>query len=388
MTPAARYAAAIDVLDAIGAHAPAEKALTNWARQNRYAGSKDRASVRDHVFEVLRKRRTCAAFGGGGNGRALVLGLLRQQGEDPNQVFTGEGYAPLQMTSEELSHQPSHLSESEAHDLPDWAWMFWQSALGPSASAAAMSQRERAKVALRINAAKCTADEAIERLAEDDVIAVPHETVASCLLIETNPRRLAQSAAYISGLVEIQDASSQAAVAAWPLPQGSRVLDFCAGGGGKALAMAAMHGVEVTAHDVDASRMKDIPIRAARAGASIPVFSSDDLDAASVFDAVVCDAPCSGSGTWRRTPDAKWRLTEEDVVAYQSKQLDVLDQAERFVTAGGVLVYATCSVFEEENMNVVRTFTTTRSNFMIENSRLQVPSSSNDGFYYCVLKKD
>ena len=388
MTPAARYAAAIEVLDTIGADTPAEKALTNWARRNRYAGSKDRAAVRDHVFEVLRKRRSCAAFGGGESGRALVLGLLRQNGDDPGQVFTSEGYAPPRMTSDEQSYQPSSLTEAEAHDLPDWAWVLWQEALGKEASAAAMSQRVRANVALRVNTAKGTVAEAIELLAGDDIGAIQHGTVASCLIVETNPRRLAQSAAYLSGVVEIQDASSQTAVAAWPLTRGSRVLDYCAGGGGKALAMAAMHGVNVSAHDVDPKRMKDIPTRAIRAGVEIPVLNSEDLDAAGMFDAVLCDAPCSGSGTWRRTPDAKWRLTENDVVAYQSIQLDVLDQAKRFVIARGALIYATCSVFEAENDGVVRAFLAKNTNFLIESNRLQTPSASNDGFYYCVLKKD
>lgn len=387
MTPAARYAAAIEILDAVVDQVPAEKALTNWARKNRYAGSKDRAAVRDHVFDVLRKRRSCAAYGGGEDGRALILGLVRQSDQEEEKVFTGEGYAPSQLTDGEAGFVSPRLMEAEKHDLPDWAWALWQRALGEKASDAAMSQRERAELALRVNTRRSSIEAAIQMLSEDAINALRHPDVDSCLVVKTNPRRLAQSQAYLTGVVEVQDASSQAAVASWPLGQGLRVLDFCAGGGGKALAMAAMHSVEITAHDIDASRMKDIPVRAARAGVEIDQRTTDELAHAGPFDAVVCDAPCSGSGTWRRTPDAKWRLTEQDIAAFRRRQLDVLRHAQQFVPPRGLLIYATCSVFTAENEEVIAGFGEENPDFARIDSQLLVPTHGNDGFYYCVLKR-
>lgn len=388
MTPAARYSAAIGILDRILGGEPAEKALTVWARQNRYAGSKDRAAVRDHVFEVLRKKRSCAAFGGGENGRALVLGLLRLAGADLNAIFSGDGYAPAKLAAKEMVEPNSELTIAERHDLPDWMWDRWCAALGGDAASAAMTQRERATVALRVNPIRGTVAQAVSALKSDEIHVVEHAAAPGCLLVETNHRRVAQSSAFSSGLVELQDASSQMAVLDWPVDDGHRVLDYCAGGGGKSLALACSKGASVTAHDIEERRTRDIPARAKRAGVKVPILSTDDLDDQGAFDVVVCDAPCSGSGTWRRTPDAKWRLTERALAQFHETQRDVLEAAKRFLHADGMLIYATCSVFSDENQDVVSEFLRRNDGFVFESHRLIVPSSQNDGFYYCVLRRN
>ncbi|SHG77324.1 16S rRNA (cytosine967-C5)-methyltransferase [Cognatiyoonia sediminum] len=386
MTPSARYAAAIAVLDVILGGEPAERALTNWARRNRYAGSKDRAAVRGHVFDVLRKKRSCAAFGAGGDGRALVLGLLRQTGIDPLSIFSGEGYAPEPLTEDELSFEEPSLSEAEAADLPDWVWPLWRDGLGDKAISAAQSQRERAKVALRVNERLGSVDSALQSLASDEIEAIEHPNVIGCLNAVSNQRRLAQGKAYQTGLVELQDASSQAAVRSWPISTGDRVLDFCAGGGGKSLALAAIFDASVTAHDSVFDRMADIPVRAARARASIKVVKSEDLDTLPLFDVVLCDAPCSGSGTWRRTPDAKWRLTEDELRDFQDRQVSILESASKFLKKGGVLIYSTCSVLQVENGETGARFLNGNPNFERIAEELIVPTSENDGFYHCVYK--
>ncbi len=386
MTPSARYAAAIEVLDVILGEEPAEKALTNWARRNRYAGSKDRAAVRDHVFDVLRKKRTCAAFGGGKDGRSLVVGLLRQTGIDPSSVFSGEGYAPEALTEDELGFENPLLSKAEAADLPDWIWPLWSEGLGDLAAEAAKTQRERANVALRVNQGKGSAEQAAQLLAEEDIAIVPHSSVAGCLNVQTNQRRLVQSEAYLSGLVELQDASSQEAVRAWPIQPSDRVLDFCAGGGGKSLAIASIHGAKVTAHDSAVKRMSDIPVRAKRAGVEIDVVASDQLRQLPLFDVILCDAPCSGSGTWRRTPDAKWKLTAEDLANFHSQQVAILKEASQFLKPGGTLIYSTCSVFVQENSVSIETFLSVEPSYQKVSEQLIVPTTENDGFYFSVLK--
>lgn len=385
MTPSARYAAAIEVLDVVLGGEPAEKALTNWARRNRYAGSKDRAAVRDHVFDILRKKRTCAAFGGGKDGRSLVLGLLRQTGMEPASVFTGEGYAPNTLTANERLFEAPNLSEAEAADLPDWVWPLWRDGLGDLAAETAKTQRERANVALRVNQSKGSVEQAMLLLAKDEITTAPHSSVASCLNVQSNQRRLVQSEAYLLGLVELQDASSQEAVRAWPIQSTDRVLDFCAGGGGKSLAIASMHGANVSAHDSSAKRMSDIPVRAKRAAVEIDVVASEELRQRPLFDLVVCDAPCSGSGTWRRTPDAKWKLTAEDLTNFHSQQVAILKEASQFLKPGGTLIYSTCSVFVQENSETIETFLSLEPSFQKASEHLIVPTTENDGFYFSVL---
>ena len=388
MTPAARYAAAIEVLDHIQDGVAAEKALTAWARSNRFAGSKDRTAVRDHVFVVLRCKRSCAAFGGGDDGRRLILGLLRQDGISENDVFHGEGYAPKKLTAAEVAGGHPPATDAERLDIPDWMWPLWCAALGDGAKAAAESQRERARLCLRVNMAKTTPESAIDCLLSDDIAAERHPNVPTALIVTSNPRRVAQSKAYLEGLVEVQDASSQAAVLEWPLQEGQRVLDYCAGGGGKSLAIAAETRSTVTAHDIAPDRMKDIPVRAKRAGAQIVCSTATELPKDVPFDVVLCDAPCSGSGTWRRNPDAKWRLTQDDLKAYQATQRSVLKDAVQYVHPDGTLIYATCSVFQDENDETIESFLEVHPEFRVVNEKLMYPSAETDGFYFCVLQRN
>ncbi len=387
MTPGARYAAAIDILDEIQGGVAAEKALTTWGRQNRYAGSKDRAAVRDHVYDVLRCKLSCAALGGGTTGRALVLGLLRQSDVDPANVFNGAGYGPEELSAEEATFEAAPLTEVETLDLPDWILPKWRAALGKNAEAAAQFQRSRAPVTLRVNRRKSDRNHAQQQLALEDIQTRAHPSACDALIVTKNPRRISGSKPYQDGLVELQDASSQMAVAQWPLAAGQRVLDYCAGGGGKALAMAANADVSVFAHDISPARMRDLPARAARAGVQISLVDADALKKERPFDLVLVDAPCSGSGTWRRTPDAKWKLTQEGLEAYHDSQTSALTGAALLVATGGTLIYATCSVFRDENEAIVDMFASAHDDFSVEVQSLNVPVEDADGFYYCVLKK-
>lgn len=183
------------------------------------------------------------------------------------------------------------------------------------------------------------------------------------------------------GWVELQDAASQAVVDHLPVSKGQRVLDFCAGGGGKTLAVAARIGTQVFAHDSAPDRMQDLPVRAVRAGADIQILETEQLSHAEKFDVVFCDAPCSGSGAWRRAPDGKWSLTEERLSELNTIQDDILDQAADLVKETGVLVYATCSVLSEENSERSQAFVTRNPAWSIVSERTWSLADGSDGFY-------
>ncbi len=328
MTPGARIAAAIEVLDRWRSGEAVEKALTGWARGHRFAGSKDRAAIRDHVFDALRCARSYAWLGGAEDGRGLMLGALRAAGRDPAELFTGEGY-------------------------------------------------------LRVNSARTSPGSAAKSLLEQGVATEPVPGISTALRVTENPRRIAQSRAYQDGLVELQDASSQAVCAALPIEKGARVLDYCAGGGGKALALAA-RGARVRAHDANPERMRDLPERARRAGVQIPRWHKGDGGG---FDLILADAPCSGSGTWARSPEAKWRLTRERLAQLTEIQDKILDEIAQLAGRDTALAYVTCSVLEVENRARIDAFLTRHPGWHLAAEQRLTPSDRGDGFYYALLTR-
>ncbi|RDC73061.1 RsmB/NOP family class I SAM-dependent RNA methyltransferase [Rhodovulum sp. 12E13] len=354
MTPAARLAAAAALLDEIGAGMPTEKVLTRWGRGARYAGSGDRAAVRDIVFDVLRTRRSCAARGGGSTGRALVLGLLRERGDDPAAWFTGTRHALPALAAAEAAG--GRAPEGwEALDMPDWLGPALRESLGEATGAVCRALRERAPLFLRWHERRADAGTAVAALSGDGIVAAPHPLAPTALVVREGARRLRQSRAYREGLVELQDAASQAVCAALPAGPGLRVLDYCAGGGGKALALAA-RGAEVVAHDADPARMADLPERAGRAGDAVRIATSGEVAALGPYALVLADVPCSGSGAWRRQAEAKWRLTREGLDRLVALQARILDEAAARIRPGGQLAYATCSLLREENETQVARF--------------------------------
>ncbi|WP_297537338.1 RsmB/NOP family class I SAM-dependent RNA methyltransferase [Roseovarius sp.] len=381
MTPGARVSAAIEVLDRIRAGEPAEKALTNWARGARYAGSKDRAALRDHVFSVLRCWRSCAARGGGADGRALMLGSLRGQGIDPDEIFTGEGHAPARLTeTERVAGVPD---KAAARDLPDWLWPQFEASLGPTAEAAAAALRLRAPIMLRVNARRATREAALARLAAEGVVAQPVDIAKTALQVLEGERKITTSQCYADGWIELQDGSSQAAMEVLDVPEGARVLDYCAGGGGKALALAARVDGAFFAHDAAPQRMRDLPVRAARAGAEVRLVTQPEGS----FDVVLCDAPCSGSGTWRRSPEAKWALTPTRLTELTEIQRQILSKAASLVAPGGLLAYATCSVLDAENQEVISRFSRDHPEWALQGAQRWPISEAGDGFYLAQLRR-
>jgi len=386
MTPGARVSAAIEVLDAIAGGLSAEQALTRWARQSRFAGSKDRAAVRDHVFDVLRQRRTAAHFGRGETGRALMIGMLHGQGGDLDVFFTGEGHAPTPLSAEERDFPAAPEDRATRLNLPDWLLPRIEAALGDKTDTAAKMLQQRGPICLRVNLARTDVATVRQMLAEDLVETESNPLADAALTVTEGARKIRNSRAYTEGLVELQDAASQAVVA--DLPAGGRVLDYCAGGGGKALALAMDGTRSVTAHDIDPRRMSDLPPRASRAGVEIATADTAQVEVGSPYDLVLCDAPCSGSGAWRRAAEGKWTLTPARLTELTKIQDRILDDAARLVAPQGVLAYATCSLLREENEDRVAAFLARHPEWhLVREKRFDV-TPEGDGFFAAQLTRE
>jgi 16S rRNA (cytosine967-C5)-methyltransferase len=392
MTPAARIQAAIDVLDRWRAASEGvDRVLAAWGRANRYAGSGDRRAIGDLVYDALRRLRSSAWGAGAGDpptGRDLLLGSLLLDERDPGDFFTGLGYAPAPLTEVESNRLGQPLAAAPRAvrlDIPDW--------LAPRLSGVSGAtldlMRRRAPLHLRVNLLRSDVSRAIAALAQDQICAEPGPLSPTCLTVESGVNAVAHSAAYREGLVEIQDASSQVAADYSRAQPGETILDYCAGGGGKTLALAAATGnnSHIHAHDISESRLAQLPDRAERARALISLLAPGrmaELDGR--CDLVFVDAPCTGSGAWRRNPDAKWRLTEAALAAYLETQDSVLASAARAVKPGGRLVYATCSILTDENQDRVAAFLSAHPEFHPGRPPLSLtPIDGGDGFFACEL---
>ena len=381
MTPAARISAAIEVLDAILMGQAPEFVLTNWGRANRFAGSGDRAAIRDLVYDALRCRASFAAFGGGLTGRGLALGGLRAAGGQVDALFTGEGHAPAKVTAQDEGSSPLGY---DALDCPPWLGPRLESALGEEFAPTLRALQRRAPVFLRVNLARITREDAQIGLAEEGIATQPVSWVHTALEVTENARKIQTSQAYQTGLVELQDASSQAVVAGLYLTPNMKVLDYCAGGGGKALALAA-RGAKVWAHDAFAARMADLPTRAARAGQRILITAQPAET--KPYDVVLTDVPCSGSGSWRRDPVGKWALTQARLAEVCTLQAQIMDQVAPLVRHGGTLAYVTCSLLTEENEAQVGAFLARHAGWIGKTQKRFSPLQGGDGFFFATLTR-
>ena len=386
MTPGARVQAAIEIVDdLINSGFQVEKTLKIWTRKNRYAGSKDREEIRDLVFDALRNLRSYAGSGGGMNGRAILSRSLYIKGICLDHIFTGEGYSPAPLENV-IFHEINELNDAEMYDLPDWLWPIWLTDLGEKAQSSAMILKERANLFLRVNLLKVTRKDAINYLAEQGIDVEIHPKIATALIVKRGKKKIRNSKIYQNGMVELQDASSQMTICALPSNLPGPFLDYCAGGGGKALALAAKFNSKILAHDTKNWRMSDIPKRSNRAGAEIEIVSTNYLKNKS-FGLVLADAPCSGSGTWRRDPAGKWLLTEATLMQLLKTQKEIINRSSQYVRKGGILAYVTCSVLKRENSDQVTAFLSSNNNWTVQDHNQFYPSDDGDGFYYCYLLK-
>ena len=361
-----RCAAAAEVLaDIAGRRRPATEALKDWGSSRRFAGSADRSIIGNLVFDVLRRRASLAWRLGDDAPQALVAGaLLADWGMDEAALvaaFAADLHAPP-VPQAALAHwrtaDPEAAPQAVQADVPEWCIGELAAEFGDGWLGEARAFAERPPLDLRVNTLKCSLDKALKQLARLGARAGGCAPTAIRFPAPVRDGRLPNIQAepsFAKGWVEIQDEGSQLAAIAVGARGGEQVLDYCAGGGGKALALAAIMGNrgQVHAHDADYRRLAPIHERLRRAGArNVQVHDprGDGLVAlAGRMDRVLVDAPCTGSGTWRRRPDAKWRIEPAQLAARLAEQDAVLDAAAPFVRPGGTLVYVTCSVFAAEN---------------------------------------
>ena len=381
MRPGARIAAAIEVLDAIlNRYQPVAIALTDWGKSRRFAGSGDRNAIGHLVYDALRRRASIAWAMQSDAPRALALGAASSAlGLTPEAVVAscdGADHTPAALSEIEQSGLTRLLDAAPPHvraDVPEWLWPGFARAFGDRAVIEGASMAERAPADLRVNTLKATREKVLKALAGFGAEPGPYTLTSVRIpppLGAARTPNLQAEAAFQAGWFEIQDEGSQIAVALTGAGPRMQVLDLCAGAGGKTLALAAMmqNSGQIYAYDSDKHQLKPIFERLKRAGArNVQVLSPGDkaaLDALGPrFDVVLVDAPCSGSGTWRRRPDAKWRLKPDALAQRLGDQREVLALAAKSVKPGGRLVYVTCSILPEENGDQIAAFLEKSSDF-------------------------
>jgi 16S rRNA (cytosine967-C5)-methyltransferase len=350
---------------------PADQTLSRYFRAHGELGPRERALVAEAAFGVLRRRRSLEAAAGSAEPRALlVAALLRVLG------FSGralEGLADEALLARVRAARAEAMPDAVRADLPDWLWQRLAAEHGRDAAMRiAQGLLNAAPLDLRVNLARIAREAARERLAADGLEARPTLFSPAGLRLAGKPA-INRHPLFKEGLVEVQDEGSQ--LLAWLLAprRGEMVGDYCAGAGGKTLALAMlMRGAgRIYAMDVSAKRLAALAPRAARAGISNvhPIALSGDNDArakrlAGKLDRVLVDAPCSGFGTLRRNPDLKWRHGPGAIEELAQKQRGILEAAARLLKPGGRLVYATCSILPEENEAIVDAFLAGKSGFV------------------------
>lgn len=368
-----RLAAAIEVLDEIVVrHRPAADALKDWGASHRFAGSGDRAAIGNIVYDALRRRRSAGWLLESDAPRALAFGaLLLEWGETPASLaaaLEGDRFAPQPLTGPETAilsaRDPETIPDAVRADCPDWCVPLLEAAWGPGWVAEAAALATRPPLDLRVNRLKAEPGKVAAALASvgaEPVPGVPDALRIAAIAGGGRHPNVQADPAFLEGWFEVQDAGSQMAALLAGAQSGMQVLDLCAGAGGKTLAMAAAMGNtgQIFAHDADKQRLAPIVERLKRAGCrNVQVVGEAGPLAAldGQMDLVLVDAPCTGSGTWRRRPDAKWRLTDRQLAIRTAEQAGILDAAARKVRPGGRLVYVTCSVFAEENEHQAAAF--------------------------------
>ena len=372
MKTGARVAAAIAVLAEVEArHRPLAEALKEWGRDHRFAGSGDRAQIASLAYDALRRRASSAWRFGADTPRAWVLGALAfVRGQDAEAIaalFAESPHAPEALDEAERSALAAASLDGAPPwvlgDYPEWLDEAFARSFGEGRSEEGAALAMRAPLDLRVNTLKATREDARAALAAEGWKAEPTPFSPWGLRIQGR-RPVTAGPAFQSGLVEIQDEGSQLVAVLADVRPGMRVADWCAGAGGKTLALAGamQNRGQLLACDVSAARLDGAVRRLRRAGVHNVerhlVVAGDKWAKrrAGSFDRVLVDAPCTGTGTWRRNPDARLRLRESDLLELLPKQASILDAAQGLVRKAGRLVYATCSLLPEENEAQVTAF--------------------------------
>lgn len=421
MVPAARIQAVIELVDLLlHEERPADALASAYFRERRFIGSGDRAGINKRFFRIQREyHRLCWWLQRAGfadvTARLIVLADLVLHGEDPFKVFGADHkYAPEKLDDaerklcdalkgEDFDHPD--MPERVRHECPEWAAGPLKDALGDDFGKELEAMQSRAPLDLRVNTIKTTRDAVLERFKQDGIKAYPGKISPLCIRLHERPN-LSQHPLFKDGHVEVQDQGSQMVAVVADAKPGEQVVDFCAGAGGKALAMGASmdNKGRIVAMDVLGGRLKRSKTRFRRAG--LHNIETRELSSErdkwvkrhkSQFDLVLVDAPCTGTGTWRRDPDKRWRMLGPGLDSLVPLQAEILDSAARLVKPGGRLVYATCSLLPEENERQVEKFLENHPDFQAQPAgtdgqgslylKLTPAQNDTDGFFAAVLRR-
>lgn len=375
-----RLQAAIEVLGEVEAgKRPASDVLKDWGSAHRFAGAGDRAVIGNIVYDALRRKLSIGWRMDEDDARALAFGALLADGgmalEDIDALLEGDKFAPdtledqrrVAWASRDIQNAPDHVKA----DVPQWCAPSLQALFGTRWVEEAAALATRPPVDLRVNALKAKPDEtraALEKAgAEQAPFLAQALRIPPIEALGRHPNVQGEQA-FLDGWFEVQDLGSQLAALFAGAKPGEQVLDYCAGAGGKTLALAAsmQNSGQIHAYDAERARLSPMHERLQRAGVrNTQVHGNlDALDPlVDRMDLVLTDAPCTGSGTWRRRPDAKWRLNEQQLERRVQDQAEVLESAKHYVKRGGRLAYVTCSLFAEENTRQIERFLAQNADF-------------------------
>lgn len=421
-----RIQAAAEVLeDVTGRRTPVTMALRDWGKAHRFAGSKDRSAIGNIVLDALRRKSSIAFRMNDDSPRSLALGAAVFSGgitvEDILEQTEGDRHFGEPLSEDQIAKLKGQIDLETAPewvraDVPDWLWPAFETNFDEEAMIEGAALTNRPPLDIRANAIKATREQLnLKDTATPTEISPVGMRFPPVVGSGRHPN-IQSDPDFLTGKLEIQDEGSQIVSLLVAAKPGEKILDYCAGGGGKSLALASEMDNEGAIHsfDIDKRRLAPTYERAARAGATIikvvqpPAKSLNNLRGS--MDRVLVDAPCTGVGTWRRKPDAKWRLTEDALGRRMQEQVKVLDEAKHFVKPGGLLFYVTCSMLAAENEAQVYAFLERDSDFTLLSAgevwedRLGVdvpkpwsadgctltlsPASTNtDGFFFAVMEK-
>lgn len=394
---------------------PADGTLSRYFRENPRLGGRERGVIAEAIYGLLRNKSVYTSFSESGSGsvmrRITLLGLADAVGIDALGGLTEEEDAWLRRV---MDIDRAHLPLALKSNMPDWLWQKLASKFGEDeAMKLASALNTPASLDLRVNALKSNREDVIASLAQAPILAEPTPYSPFGLRVIKKPS-IQNLPLFKDGTIEVQDEGSQILAQLLGAKRGEMVADFCAGAGGKTLALGATmrNTGRLYAFDISEKRLAKLKPRLARSGLSNvhPVVIAHERDAkikrlAGKLDRVLVDAPCSGLGTLRRNPDVKWRQTQAGVGELNVKQASILDSAARLVKAGGRLVYATCSILDEENEGIVAQFLATHPDFsllpasqVLEEQKIQLemgdylklyPHKHNtDGFFAAVFQRN
>ncbi len=391
--------AAISILDEFLDGQNLNIIFSNWTKNNRYAGSSDRESIRNIVFDILRVKKTFTSVLEKEkqpiNGRALVFLYSVYYRLNLNEIFTGQTYGPVKLTNFEkefskLSNENINECFGITDNIPDFLTAEFKRSLGKNFRNAMRLLERRAPISIRVNPLKSDVSSILECLSSEGMKGKKSKTVRYGINITGNPRRLAQIQAFKDGCFEVQDLHSQKTIEDLPVNEHTKVLDYCAGAGGKILSIAcSLNGNgKFYIHDIDKRKLKEADLRAKRAGVKFKRLDIENLQKyCCSFDSVIADVPCSGSGTWRRNPQQKWRITPESFNEILIRQTIILNEIKDLIKKNGYIFYITCSVLKIENEEVIYKFLSDNKHFRLLNKKDVTIDNHGDGFFCAVLQK-